>query len=70
MQLIQQTLQSADKHHAQCQIIAGEAEDEMQKLREEIERCDEIELEFAKIKRIGEIVKEFKTRVRALEAAL
>ncbi|KAK9236398.1 hypothetical protein V1525DRAFT_389550 [Lipomyces kononenkoae] len=65
--LIQQTCQSAERHHEQCVAVADESTWEMDKLRSIIERCDEIELEFAKIKRIGEIVKEFKDRVAYLE---
>ncbi|KAK9318350.1 hypothetical protein V1522DRAFT_396897 [Lipomyces starkeyi] len=65
--LIQQTCQSSERHHEQCIALADEATWEMDRLRTIIERCDEIELEFAKIKRIGEIVKEFKNRVAYLE---
>ncbi|KAK9469467.1 hypothetical protein V1512DRAFT_256336 [Lipomyces arxii] len=65
--LIKQTCDSADRHHEQCVNIANEATWEIERLRTLMERCDEIELEFAKIKRIGEIVKEFKSRVAYLE---
>ncbi|KAK7204183.1 hypothetical protein BZA70DRAFT_204449 [Myxozyma melibiosi] len=53
--LIQQTCESSDKHHEQCVSIADEAEWEIERLKLVMEKCSDLDLEFAKIKRIGEI---------------
>ncbi|KAK9454821.1 hypothetical protein V1511DRAFT_501064 [Dipodascopsis uninucleata] len=68
--LAQQTCNSANRHHMQCLNVAEEANFEIDRLRKIIERCDDIDLEFEKIKRIGEIVKEFKTRIAVLETQI
>lgn len=43
------------------------AEEEMERLREILRQCDELQDEFLKIRRIGEIVKGFRRRVESLE---
>lgn len=42
----------------------------MDRLREIIHQCDELQNEMLKIRRIGEIVKGFRARVEALEQRL
>ncbi|KAK9459822.1 uncharacterized protein V1516DRAFT_454956 [Lipomyces oligophaga] len=65
--LMEQTCQSSDKHHDHCVLVADEAADELAKLRSLMDKCEDLDLEFAKIKRIGEIVREFRNRVIQLE---
>lgn len=65
--LSQQTLRSTNAHHRRAQSVADRASMEMERLREIIRQCDELQNEFLKIKRIGEIVKGFRTRVEILE---
>ncbi|KAK9451095.1 uncharacterized protein V1518DRAFT_175290 [Limtongia smithiae] len=65
--LMQQTCDSAEKQHEQCVSIAEDAAFKIEGLRSTMSRCDELELEFSKIKRIAEIVKEFRNRVVNLE---
>ncbi|KAK9379889.1 uncharacterized protein V2V93DRAFT_372609 [Kockiozyma suomiensis] len=65
--LIQQTCESSDKHHEQCVSISNDAAWEIERLKLVMEKCDDLDLEFAKIKRISEIVKEFKRRIAYLE---
>lgn len=47
--------------------MAEAATREMDRLREILRQCDELQNEFLKIRRIGEIVKGFRTRVELLE---
>ena len=42
----------------------------MERLRDIMRQCDELQNEFLKIRRIGEIVKGFRARVEALEARI
>ena len=50
--------------------MADQATREMERLRDIMRQCDELQNEFLKIRRIGEIVKGFRTRVEALEARI
>lgn len=40
---------------------------EMEKLQEVMRQCDELETEMLKIRRVGEMVKGFRTRIEDLE---
>ena len=50
--------------------MAEQANREIERLREILRQCDELQNEFLKIKRIGEIVKEFRKRVEVLEGRI
>jgi hypothetical protein len=62
-----QTLKATNAHHRRATNVADQATREMERLREILRQCDELQNEFLKIKRIGEIVKGFRARVEALE---
>jgi hypothetical protein len=66
-QLSAQTLKATNAHHRRATNVADQATREMERLREILRQCDELQNEFLKIKRIGEIVKGFRARVEALE---
>ncbi|KAF8250529.1 hypothetical protein K440DRAFT_541414 [Wilcoxina mikolae CBS 423.85] len=65
--LSQQTLKATTAHHRRASSVADQATREIERLREILRQCDELQNEFLKIKRIGEIVKGFRTRVEVLE---
>lgn len=44
-----------------------EAQEKMAELRELMRQCDELDTEFLKISRLGEMVKGFKARIEGLE---
>lgn len=60
-------MQSTQAHHRRTQSVADRATMEIERLREVMRQCDELQNEFLKIKRIGEIVKGFRQRVELLE---
>lgn len=43
------------------------ADEEIRKLKELMKQCDAFELDFMRLKQIGEIVKEFKERIEVIE---
>jgi len=65
--LSQQTLKATNAHHRRASSVADHATREIERLREILRQCDELQIEFLKIKRIGEIVKGFRARVEVLE---
>jgi hypothetical protein len=67
LQLSQQTLKATNAHHRRASSVADQATREIERLREILRQCDELQNEFLKIKRIGEIVKGFRARVEVLE---
>jgi hypothetical protein len=66
-QLSQQTLDATNSHHRRATSVADMANKEMERLRDILRQCDELQNEFLKIKRIGDIVKGFRARVEDLE---
>ncbi|KAI5795525.1 hypothetical protein EDC01DRAFT_614744 [Geopyxis carbonaria] len=65
--LSQQTLKSTNAYHRRANNVSDHATMEIERLREIMRQCDELQIEFLKIKRIGEIVKGFRQRVETLE---
>lgn len=70
LQLSSQTLKSTTAHHRRASSVAEQANREIERLREILRQCDELQNEFLKIKRIGEIVKGFRKRVEVLEGKI
>ncbi|KAI5846055.1 hypothetical protein BZA05DRAFT_377496 [Tricharina praecox] len=68
--LSSQTLKSTTAHHRRANSVAEQANREIERLREILRQCDELQNEFLKIKRIGEIVKGFRKRVEVLEGRI
>jgi hypothetical protein len=66
-QLSAQTLRSTQASHRRASTVVDRATVEIETLRDILRQCDELQNEFLKIKRIGEIVKGFRVRVDALE---
>lgn len=62
-----QTLRSTQASHRRASTVVDRATVEIETLRDILRQCDELQNEFLKIKRIGEIVKGFRVRVDALE---
>ncbi|CCX33740.1 hypothetical protein FPQ18DRAFT_318429 [Pyronema domesticum] len=65
--LSQQTLDATNSYHRRATSVADMANKEMERLRDILRQCDELQNEFLKIKRIGDIVKGFRARVEDLE---
>lgn len=66
-QLSTQTLQSTQSHRRRTQLVTDHVTLEIERLKDVMRQCDELQNEFLKIKRIGEIVKGFRQRVEVLE---
>ncbi|KAL0636049.1 hypothetical protein Q9L58_004955 [Maublancomyces gigas] len=62
-----QTLRSTQASHRRASKVVDHATIEIETLRDILRQCDELQNEFLKIKRIGEIVKGFRIRVDSLE---
>ncbi|TGZ82650.1 hypothetical protein EX30DRAFT_338964 [Ascodesmis nigricans] len=62
-----QTLQSTQSHRRRTQLVTDHVTLEIERLKDVMRQCDELQNEFLKIKRIGEIVKGFRQRVEVLE---
>lgn len=67
LQLSAQTLRSTQASHRRASKVVDHATVEIETLRDILRQCDELQNEFLKIKRIGEIVKGFRIRVDSLE---
>ncbi|KAL7271662.1 hypothetical protein RUND412_005551 [Rhizina undulata] len=65
--LSNQTLRSTQSTHKRAASVVDRASAEIENLRDILRQCDDLQNEFLKIKRIGEIVKGFRARVEALE---
>ncbi|KAK6537747.1 hypothetical protein TWF694_010661 [Orbilia ellipsospora] len=70
MQLSEQTQISTQQSHRQHMSAVDKATAEIERFREILHQIDELELEFDRIRRIQEIVSNFKTRVATLERRL
>ncbi|KAF8473941.1 hypothetical protein BDZ91DRAFT_712864 [Kalaharituber pfeilii] len=65
--LSEQTRASTQATHKRSSHIVDRATLEIETLRDILRQCDELETEFLKIKRLGEMVKGFRNRVEQLE---
>jgi len=66
-QLSEQTRASTQATHRRSSHVVDRATVEIETLRDILRQCDELETEFLKIKRLGEMVKGFRKRVETLE---
>ncbi|CUS09362.1 unnamed protein product [Tuber aestivum] len=62
-----QTVRSTQASHRRAGGVVEAATVEIETLKDVLRQCDELQNEFLKIRRIGEIVKGFRARVDALE---
>ncbi|KAF8428264.1 hypothetical protein EV426DRAFT_335139 [Tirmania nivea] len=65
--LSEQTRASTQATHRRSSHVVDRATVEIETLRDILRQCDELETEFLKIKRLGEMVKGFRKRVETLE---
>ncbi|KAF8435265.1 hypothetical protein BGX38DRAFT_1069392, partial [Terfezia claveryi] len=65
--LSEQTRTSTQATHHRSSHVVDRATVEIETLRDILRQCDELETEFLKIKRLGEMVKGFRKRVETLE---